>query len=97
VAAGRPFAKTAAKLARRMDDSLRGARDGAEGRVRAAKLARRMDDSLSACQLGITMASLGPGRVGEPAFARLLEPVLEPSASRRPRRSTRSGSSSPSR
>jgi CBS domain containing-hemolysin-like protein len=31
---------------------------------------------LSACQLGITMASLGLGWVGEPAFARLLEPLL---------------------
>lgn len=39
-------------------------------------LAERLDESLSACQLGITMASLGLGWVGEPAFARLLEPVL---------------------
>lgn len=39
-------------------------------------LAERLEDSLSACQLGITMASLGLGWVGEPAFARLLEPVL---------------------
>ncbi len=36
----------------------------------------RMDRSLSACQLGITMASLGLGWVGEPAIARLLEPWL---------------------
>ena len=39
-------------------------------------LVERLEDSLSACQLGITMASLGLGWVGEPAFARLLEPVL---------------------
>lgn len=39
-------------------------------------LAQRMEDSLSACQLGITMASLALGWVGEPAFSRLLEPVL---------------------
>ena len=39
-------------------------------------LARRLDESLSACQLGITMASLGLGWVGEPAFARLVEPLL---------------------
>ena len=39
-------------------------------------LAERLEDSLSACQLGITMASLGLGWVGEPAFARLLEPIL---------------------
>ena len=39
-------------------------------------LCRRLDASLSACQLGITMASLGLGWVGEPAFARLLTPGL---------------------
>ncbi len=39
-------------------------------------LARRLDESLSACQLGITMASLALGWVGEPAFARLVEPLL---------------------
>ena len=39
-------------------------------------LAVRLDESLSACQLGITMASLGLGWVGEPAFAKLLEPAL---------------------
>ncbi len=39
-------------------------------------LARRLDQSLSACQLGITMASLGLGWVGEPAFARIVEPIL---------------------
>jgi CBS domain containing-hemolysin-like protein len=37
----------------------------------------RMDHTLSACQLGITMASLGLGWVGEPAFAKLLEPVFK--------------------
>lgn len=39
-------------------------------------LAQRLERSLSACQLGITMASLALGWVGEPAFAALLEPVL---------------------
>ncbi|MCA9066809.1 MAG: HlyC/CorC family transporter [Planctomycetaceae bacterium] len=39
-------------------------------------LAKRLEESLSACQLGITMASLGLGWVGEPAFAHLLEPLL---------------------
>ncbi len=39
-------------------------------------LAQRLEPSLSACQLGITMASLALGWVGEPAFAKLVEPVL---------------------
>lgn len=40
-------------------------------------LAKRLEKSLSACQLGITMASLALGWVGEPAFAALLTPLLE--------------------
>lgn len=39
-------------------------------------LFERLDAALSACQLGITMASLGLGWVGEPAFANLVEPAL---------------------
>jgi CBS domain containing-hemolysin-like protein len=39
-------------------------------------LQRRLDASLSACQLGITMASLGLGWIGEPAIAHLLRPML---------------------
>src|SRR5262249_19726844 len=36
-----------------------------------------LDAYLSACQLGITLASLGLGWIGEPAFARLLRPLFE--------------------
>lgn len=39
-------------------------------------MVRRIDKSLSACQLGITVASLGLGWVGEPAVARLVEPLF---------------------
>ncbi len=39
-----------------------------------------LDAYLSACQLGITLASLGLGAVGEPAFHDLLEPLLGDSA-----------------
>jgi CBS domain containing-hemolysin-like protein len=37
---------------------------------------KRLDVYLSACQLGITLASLGLGWVGEPAFSRLIGPLL---------------------
>ena len=36
----------------------------------------RIDESLSACQIGITMASIGIGFLGEPSLAKLLEPLL---------------------
>jgi CBS domain containing-hemolysin-like protein len=49
---------------------------------RAAQLTvhiqKHIEPYLAACQLGITMASLGLGWVGEPTVAALLEPVLEP-------------------
>jgi CBS domain containing-hemolysin-like protein len=52
----------------------------AQSRRRGAALAlrqiERVDEYLSACQLGITMASLGIGFLGEPAIARLLEDPL---------------------
>ena len=41
----------------------------------ARRVLRNLDRSLSAAQLGITLASLGLGWIGEPVFARLLEPV----------------------
>ncbi|WP_342118854.1 hemolysin family protein [Pseudoduganella sp. OTU4001] len=48
---------------------------GLRGRI-LAKVHGHLDAYLSACQLGITLASLGLGWIGEPAFARLLEPLL---------------------
>ncbi|GGD01490.1 hemolysin family protein [Undibacterium terreum] len=48
---------------------------GVQGRI-LATVHQRLDAYLSACQLGITLASLGLGWIGEPAFARLLEPLL---------------------
>ncbi len=41
-----------------------------------ARVHRNLDAYLSACQLGITLASLGLGWIGEPAFADLLEPLF---------------------
>ncbi|WP_251330699.1 hemolysin family protein [Haloplanus pelagicus] len=52
-----------------------------EGRPGAGTLQEVMvglDDYLATTQLGITIASLGLGWVGEPAVAALIEPVLEP-------------------
>jgi CBS domain containing-hemolysin-like protein len=48
---------------------------GWRGRL-LGKVHSQLDVYLSACQLGITLASLGLGWVGEPAFAELLEPLL---------------------
>ena len=39
-----------------------------------------LDAYLAACQLGITIASIGLGVVGEPAFERLLTPLLRAEA-----------------
>jgi CBS domain containing-hemolysin-like protein len=44
--------------------------------VLAREQVRHIDRYLAACQLGITLASLGLGWLGEPAFAHLIEPVL---------------------
>ena len=41
----------------------------------------RIDEYLSACQLGITMASLGIGFLGEPAIASLIEKLIGESIS----------------
>lgn len=48
---------------------------GLRGEV-LARVHGSLDAYLSACQLGITLSSLGLGWVGEPAFARLLEPLF---------------------
>jgi len=48
---------------------------GLRGRV-LRTVRTHLDAYLSACQLGITLASLGLGWIGEPAFARLIQPLL---------------------
>jgi CBS domain containing-hemolysin-like protein len=48
---------------------------GMRGQI-LAQVHQQLDAYLSACQLGITLASLGLGWIGEPAFAALLEPVF---------------------
>ena len=50
--------------------------DGLRGAALARVQVDRIDEYLSACQLGITMASIGIGFLGEPAIASLLEEPL---------------------
>ena len=59
--------------ATRIEDLVhRGVRRAAAAR----EVLRTLDASISACQLGITLASLGLGWIGEPAFAHLFEPAF---------------------
>src|SRR5918999_1325301 len=53
------------------------AEEGDKAAARVLKQLDRIDEYLSACQLGITMASIGIGFLGEPALASLIEPVIE--------------------
>jgi len=52
------------------------AEQGNASAIMTRKIQHNLEAYLAACQLGITMASLGLGWVGEPAVAALLEPVL---------------------
>jgi CBS domain containing-hemolysin-like protein len=50
--------------------------EGESGAESVIRQLDRIDESLSACQVGITMASIGIGFLGEPSLARLLEPLF---------------------
>ena len=50
--------------------------DGNRSAKHALTVVRDLNSYLSACQLGITLASLGLGWVGEPAVANMLRPVF---------------------
>jgi CBS domain containing-hemolysin-like protein len=50
--------------------------DGRRGAALVLKQIDRIDEYLSACQLGITMTSLGIGFLGEPAIASLFEDLF---------------------
>lgn len=50
--------------------------EGRPGAVAALAMRKNLDTWLSASQVGITLASLALGWVGEPAFSHLIEPVV---------------------
>ncbi len=52
------------------------AKEGARGARRASEQIDRIDQYLSACQLGITLASIGIGFLGEPTIGRLIEHLI---------------------
>ncbi len=52
------------------------AAEGSRGATAVLEELDRIDEYLSACQLGITMASIGIGFLGEPAVAQLIEPIF---------------------
>jgi CBS domain containing-hemolysin-like protein len=77
VAANGFFVAAEFALVRARESRVEQMRD--EGRRGATLVLRqidRIDEYLSACQLGITMASLGIGFLGEPAIASLLEKLF---------------------
>lgn len=51
--------------------------EGNKGALAAKEVTSHLDDYLSACQLGITVTSLGLGWLGEPTIERLLHPLFE--------------------
>ncbi len=52
------------------------ANQGNRSAILTRRIMEKLESYLAACQLGITMASLGLGWVGEPAVAALLEPLF---------------------
>ncbi|HEY6781065.1 MAG TPA: hemolysin family protein [Thermoleophilaceae bacterium] len=74
VAANGFFVAAEFGLVRARQSRLEQMRDeGMRGAALALKQVEQIDEYLSACQLGITMASLGIGFLGEPAIASVLE------------------------
>jgi CBS domain containing-hemolysin-like protein len=52
------------------------AKEGEAGAEQALEQIETIDESLAACQVGITLASVGIGFLGEPAIAELIQPIF---------------------
>src|SRR5258707_15864064 len=52
------------------------AEEGESGAEAVVEQLDKIDESLSACQIGITIASIGIGFLGEPSIPKLLEPLF---------------------
>src|SRR3954453_794768 len=52
------------------------AEEGESGAEAVVEQLDKIDESLSACQIGITIASIGIGFLGEPSIAKLIEPIF---------------------
>src|SRR4051795_9743128 len=52
------------------------AAEGEAGAEAVVEQLDKIDESLSSCQIGITIASIGIGFLGEPSLAVLLEPIF---------------------
>jgi CBS domain containing-hemolysin-like protein len=77
VAANGFFVAAEFALVRARESHVEQMRDeGRRGAALALHQIDRIDEYLAACQLGITMASLGIGFMGEPAIASLIEAAL---------------------
>ena len=82
VAANGFFVATEFAVARlRITEAVEMERAGRPGARSVRHAVEHIDAYLAACQLGITLSSLGLGALGKPAFEALLEPVLGESAS----------------
>ena len=65
----------------RLTEAVEMERAGRPGARSALHAVEHIDAYLAACQLGITLASIGLGVVGKPVFEELLEPLLGEAAS----------------
>ena len=78
LAANACFVAAEFALVRVRETQLRELADAGSGRAKLSQhLSLNIDSYLSACQVGITLASLALGIVGEPAVASLIEPAFQ--------------------